>query len=132
MPGTWKLLTITEEIMASIVRENLAGMDFSDIATGRRLGPVHPGEVLMREFIEPMGITRYRVAKAMGVLQRRVDELCSGSRNMTADTALRLERVFGMEAQVWLNLQSRYDLDVAERDLRTRINREARPLEEVM
>lgn len=118
--------------MSTIKRESLATTDFSDIATGRRLAPVHPGEVLTKEFIEPKGITRYRVAKAMGVPQRRVDELCSGIRAMTADTALRLERVFGMEAQVWLNLQSRYDLETAERDLKKRIEREAKPLAEAM
>lgn len=109
----------------------IAGIGFGDIATGRRLPAVHPGEVLTAEFIEPKGITRYRVAKAMGVPQRRVDELCSGQRGVTADTALRLERVFGMEAQVWLNLQARYDLETAERDLK-KIEREAKPLEEVM
>lgn len=117
---------------ASIKREGVAAMDFADIATGRRLPAVHPGEVLTAEFIEPKSITRYRVAKAMGVPQRRVDELCSGQRGVTADTALRLERVFGVEAQVWLNLQARYDLETAERDLKEKIGREAKPLEEVM
>lgn len=118
--------------MSSIKREKIAAMDFSDIATGRRLPAVHPGEVLTSEFIEPNGITRYRVAKAMGVPQRRVDELCAGARGVTADTALRLQRVFGMEAEVWLNLQARYDLETAERDLKKKIEREAKPLEEVM
>ncbi len=131
--GTWKLrITTEEEVMSGIKRENLATTDFSDIATGRRLPAIHPGEVLTKEFIEPKGITRYRVAKAMGVAQRRVDELCAGDRALTADTALRLERVFGMEAQVWLNLQARYDLETAERNLKRKIEREAKPLEEVM
>ena len=116
----------------TIKREKLQDMDFSDIATGRRLGPMHPGEVLTHEFIEPLGITRYRVAKAMGVPQRRVDEICAGERAITADTALRLERVFGFEAEVWLNLQARYDLEAAESKLRHKIEREAKPLETVM
>lgn len=116
----------------TIKREKLHGTDFSDIATGRRLGPVHPGEVLTRDFIEPLGVTRYRVAKAMGVPQRRVDEICAGERAITADTALRLERVFGLEAQVWLSLQARYELETAESKLRQKIEREAKPLETVM
>jgi addiction module HigA family antidote len=116
----------------TIRREMLSETDFSDIATGRRLAPVHPGEVLARDFIEAMGITRYRVAKAMGVPQRRVDEICAGDRAVSADTALRLERVFGMEAQAWLNLQTRYDLEIASRDLKKRIEREAKPLEMMM
>lgn len=116
----------------TIKRETLNTTDFSDIATGRKLAPVHPGEVLAKDFIEAHGITRYRVAKAMGVLQRRVDEICAGNRAVSADTALRLERVFGMEAQVWLNLQARYDLETATRDLKKKIEREAKPLEAVM
>jgi addiction module HigA family antidote len=118
--------------MGTIKRENVAATDFGAIATGRRLAPVHPGEVLTKEFIEPKEITRYRVAKAMGVPQRRIDELCAGTRAMTADTVLRLGRVFGIEAQVWLNLQARYDLETAQRDLKKRIEREAKPLEAVM
>lgn len=116
----------------TIKRDKLAVTDFSDIGTGRRLAPVHPGEVLTKDFIEAKGISRYRVAKAMGVPQRRVDEICAGDRAISADTALRLERVFGMEAQVWLNLQARYDLETATRDLKKKIEREARPLEAVM
>jgi addiction module HigA family antidote len=115
-----------------IKRDKLAATDFSDIATGRRLAPVHPGEILAKEFIEAKGISRYRVAKAMGVQQRMVDEICASTRAISAATALRLERVFGMEAQVWLNLQARYDLEIAGRDMKKKIDREARPLEEVM
>lgn len=116
----------------SIKRERLQATDFSAVVTGRKLSPVHPGEVLANDFIEPMGITRYRVAKAMGVPQRRIDEICAGERAISADTALRLERVFGMEAQVWLNLQARYEIEAANRGLRQKIEREARPLAEVM
>ncbi len=112
----------------AIKREELRSADFSGIVTGRRLAPVHPGEVLFKEFIEPMGLTRYKVAKGTGVPQRRIDEICAGSRAMSADTALRLARFFGVEAQFWINLQARYDLEVAERESRKRIEREVTPL----
>ena len=112
----------------TINRKALAGMDFSAVTTGRKLKPVHPGEVLLKDFIEPMALTRYRVAKGAGVAQRRIDEICSGQRAMTAETALRLGRFFGMEAQVWMNLQAQYDLEVASRDLRKRLDAEVTPL----
>jgi antitoxin HigA-1 len=108
--------------------EDLRKMDFSDIATRKRLAPVHPGEVVLHEFIKPLGITRYRAAKALGIQQRRLDEICAGKRAVTADTAMRLERVFGMSAEFWLRLQAGYDLDVARRALTKRINAEATPL----
>ena len=112
----------------AIKREDIRKTDLSSIVTGRRLAPVHPGEVLLKEFVEPMGITRYRVAKGTGVPQRRIDEICAGMRAITADTALRLARFFGMEAQFWMNLQAQYDLEVAERDLRKRLDAEVTPL----
>ncbi len=114
----------------AIKREELSSTDLSGITTGRRLAPVHPGEVLRKEFIEPMKLTRYKVAKGTGVPQRRIDEICTGSRSMSADTALRLGRFFGIEAQFWMNLQARYDLEVAERESRRRIEREVTPLRE--
>jgi addiction module HigA family antidote len=112
----------------SIKREALKGMDFGYITTGRRLAPVHPGEVLFKDLVEPMGLTRYRVAKAMRVPQRRIDEICAGQRAITADTALRLERLFGVEAQTWMNLQAQYDLEIAERESGKRIDKEVLPL----
>jgi addiction module HigA family antidote len=112
----------------SVKREALKGMDFGDVATGRRLAPVHPGEVLFKDVVKPMGLTRYRVAKAMRVPQRRVDEICAGQRAITADTALRLERLFGIEARTWMILQAQYDLEIAERELRKRIDKEVVPL----
>jgi len=112
----------------SIKRENLPHEDFRDISTGRRLKPVHPGEVLLKDFIEPMGLTRYKLAKAIHVPQRRVDEICSGQRAISADTALRLGRLFRMNAQVWMNLQAQYDLEIAERELRKRLDSEITPL----
>ncbi len=111
-----------------IKREELHRLDLSGVATGRRLAPVHPGEVLAKEFSEPMKLTRYKVAKGTGVPQRRIDEICSGSRGVTADTALRLGRFFGVEAQFWMNLQAQYDLERAERESRKRIDREVTPL----
>lgn len=114
----------------AIKREELRNVDLSAVVTGRRLAPVHPGEVLLKEFIEPIRLTRYKVAKGTGVPQRRIDEICAGNRGVTADTALRLARFFGVEAQFWMNLQARYDLEVAERESRKRIEREVTPLEE--
>ena len=96
--------------------------------TGRRPDATHPGGILLKDYIEPRGLTRYRVAKAIGVPQRRIDEICAGKRAITADTALRLGRLFGVEPQLWMNLQARYDLRVAERVLRGRVVRDIEPL----
>lgn len=112
----------------AIAREELKGMNFRDISSGRRLAPVHPGEVLLEDFINPMGLTRYRVAKQSGMQQRRIDEICAGSRSITADTALRLARLFGTDPAFWMNLQAQYDLEVAERSLHDRIEAEVIPL----
>jgi len=112
----------------AIKREELKRMNFRDVSTGRRLAPVHPGEVLMKDFIEPMEVTRYKVAKLAGVQQRRIDEICSGQRGITADTALRLARLFGTDAQFWMNLQTQYDLETAEREMRKKITQEVTPL----
>jgi addiction module HigA family antidote len=113
----------------TIDRKAVAGMDFSAVTTGRKLKPIHPGEVLLKDFIEPMELTRYKVAKNTGVPQRRIDEICAGNRAMSADTALRLGRFFGMDARVWMNLQAQYDLEVAERESHKRIEREVTPLQ---
>ena len=78
----------------------------------RQIPPVHPGEILMEDFLKPMGITQYKLAKSMGVPQRRIGEIIAGKRSITADTALRLARVFGTDAQSWMNLQTHYDLEV--------------------
>lgn len=100
----------------TIARSELKGQGFKGITTGRKLAAVHPGHVLLSDFIEPMGITRYRVAKAIGVQQRRVDEICAGERGVTADTAVRLGLAFGIDPQFWLNLQAQYDIEVIQRD----------------
>jgi antitoxin HigA-1 len=77
--------------------------------------PIHPGEVLVTEFLEPLGVTQHRLAIAIGVPPRRINEIVHGKRGISADTALRLSRFFGTTDRFWLNLQSRYDLEV-ERD----------------
>jgi len=112
----------------AIAREELKNMNFRDVATGRRLAPVHPGSVLMEDFIDPMGLTRYRVAKQSGMQQRRIDEICAGTRGITADTALRLARLFGTDAAFWMNLQAQYDLETADMELHQRIESEVTPL----
>lgn len=95
--------------------------------TTKNIPPIHPGEVLLEDFLIPLGITRYRLAKSIGVPQRRIDEICSGKRAISADTALRLARFFGTDSQSWLNLQSRYDLEVAGERLAERLDREIVP-----
>ena len=100
----------------SIARKELKDESFKGITTGRKLAAVHPGSVLLADFIEPLAITRYRVAKAIGVQQRRIDEICAGERGITADTAVRLGLAFGIDPQFWLNLQAQYDIEVIQRD----------------
>jgi len=80
----------------------------------RDILPVHPGEILLEDFLKPLGITQYRLAKSIGVSQRRIGEIVAGRRSITADTALRLAIFFGTDAQSWINLQTHYDLAVAE------------------
>jgi len=96
-------------------------------ARGEQLQPVHPGYIVRGEFLQPMGINRRALAKAIGVPPQRVLEIGHGRRAVTADTALRLGRYFGVEAQLWLNLQTRYDLDRAEDALGDRLDREVTP-----
>ncbi len=93
----------------------------------RDFDPIHPGEILLEEFLKPMGITQYRLAKNISVPQRRISEIVHGKRSVTADTALRLGRFFRMEPQFWLNLQSRFDLLRAEIDLNDRLDKEVKP-----
>ena len=81
----------------------------------KKLAPIHPGEVLLEEFLQPFGISQYRLANDISVPPRRINEIVHGKRAVTADTALRLARHFGTSARFWLNLQVQYDLDV-ERD----------------
>jgi len=83
----------------------------------RDFAPIHPGEVLLHDFMEPMGLSQYRVAKEISVPPRRINEIVHGLRGITADTALRLSRYFGLTDQYWLNLQSLYDLQMAREQL---------------
>ena len=96
--------------------------------TSEMLRPVHPGEVLLEEFLKPMGLSQNRLAIDIGVPSRRINEIVLHKRGISADTALRLARFFGTSPQFWLGLQSDYDLDVAEETLGDRLEREVRPL----
>ena len=113
----------------SIKRDDIDArrVDFSDIASGRRLPPVHPGEILRDEFLTPMNISVYELAKAIKVPCTRVNDIVLGRRAITIDTAIRLGRYFGSSSEFWINLQTRYDLDVADRTVRRRIEQEISP-----
>ena len=95
-----------------------------------RLPPVHPGEVLLEDFMKPLGLSQYRLAQELNVPALRINQIVHGKRSVTADTALRLARYFGTSANVWMRLQARYDLEVAEAALSERVQREVkvRPL----
>lgn len=86
--------------------------------------PIHPGEILLEEFLRPMEISQYRLAKSISVPARRINEVVHGKRNITADTALRLSRFFGTSERFWLNLQTRYDLEVEKDRLGDRLDTE--------
>ena len=90
----------------------------------KRLAPVHPGEVLLEDFLRPLALSQYRLAKGLGVPPRRINEIVHGTRAVTADTALRLARFFGTSDRFWLNLQVAYDLDVERERLGDRLERE--------
>jgi len=92
-----------------------------------KLSPIHPGEVLLEEFLKPMGLSQNKVALSIGVPSRRINEIVLGKRGVTADTALRLGRYFDMSAQFWLGLQMDYDLDIAADKLAKRLEQEVRP-----
>lgn len=98
---------------------------------GKKLAPVHPGEVLLEEFLKPMGISQNRLALSIGVHPRRINEIVLGKRAITADTALRLAKYFGNSAKFWLGLQGDYDLDVAQDQLGHRLEREVRAMARV-
>src|SRR5687768_10696754 len=93
-------------------------------AKRKRLAPIHPGEVLAAEFLEPLGLTQYRLAKSLKVPARRINEIVHGTRALSADTALRLARFFGTSDRFWLNLQAAYDLDVERDRLGSRLERD--------
>jgi addiction module HigA family antidote len=93
-----------------------------------KLAPIHPGEILLEEFMKPLGISQYRLAKDIGVPARRINEIVHGKRSVTADTGLRLSRYFGTSERFWLNLQTHYDLEVEKDRLGDRLEKEVRVL----
>lgn len=93
-------------------------------ASTEKLAPIHPGEVLLEDFLTPMGLSQYRLARDISVPPRRINEIVHGSRAITADTALRLARYFGTTERYWLNLQTRYDLEVQREKLGSRLAEE--------
>lgn len=98
----------------------------------KKLAPVHPGEILKFEFLEPMGLSQNKLAKALNVSPRRISEIVNAKRSVTADTAMRLGRFFDTTPAFWLNIQKRYDLDLAEDEIREVIDREVKTKDEVM
>ena len=96
--------------------------------TKKKLSPIHPGEILGEEFLKPMDISQYRLAKDISVPPRRINEIVHGKRSITADTALRLGRFFEIPPQFWLNLQNRFDLEVTEDLLADRLDKEVHVL----
>ncbi len=94
----------------------------------RKMAPVHPGEILLEEFLRPLEISQYRLSKDISVPPRRINEIVQGKRSISADTALRLARYFGLSERFWLNLQSRYDLEVEKERLARRLEKEVRVL----
>jgi addiction module HigA family antidote len=91
-----------------------------------KLPPIHPGEILLEEFLEPMGISQYRLAKDLNVPPRRINEIVLGKRAITPDTALRLSLYFGLSERFWMNLQTRYDLEMEKDRSQKRLEREVR------
>ena len=91
-----------------------------------RLPPVHPGEVLLEDFMKPLGLSQYRLAKDIGVTPIRISQIVNGKRSITVDTAMRLARYFSTSANVWLRMQVRYDLEVAKDELSEKINQEVK------
>jgi len=94
----------------------------------KKFPPIHPGEILIEEFLKPMGLSQYRLAKDISVPPRRINEIVHGKRSISADTALRLGRFFGISPQFWLNLQTRFDLEVTEDLLAERLEKEVQVL----
>ncbi len=94
----------------------------------RKIAPVHPGEILRDEFLSPLGVSQYRLAKETSVPPRRINEIVRGQRAISADTALRLARYFGTSERFWLNLQTRYELEVEKDRLGSRLGREVKVL----
>ncbi len=97
----------------------------------RAIPPIHPGEILLEEFLRPIGVSQYRLARDINVDPRRINEIVLGKRAITADTALRLSRYFGTSERFWMNLQARYDLESQRHELGNRLEKEVRVLSSV-
>ena len=95
----------------------------------KRIHPIHPGEILLKEFLEPLEISQYRISKDISVPPRRINEIVHGKRSITADTALRLSRYFGTSDRFWMNLQMRFDLEMEKDRLKDRLEKEVTVLE---
>lgn len=102
----------------AIRTEDIAGMNFSDVATGERIGPVTPGEVLREEFMLPLCLSGRALARELGVPSNRITEIVAGTRSISAETAIMLGERFGTSAEFWLNLQMAHDLEQARRHMR--------------
>ena len=89
-----------------------------------KLPPIHPGEILMEEFLKPMNISQYKLAKDISVPPRRINEIVHGTRAITPDTALRLSRYFGLSERFWINMQTRYDIEIEKDRLQDRLDKE--------
>ena len=127
--GTWKSSITTGDDGMSIKREDLdlGRIGLGEVTTGRRIPPTHPGEILRAEFLEPMGLSVYALAKAIKVPRSRLNDIVRGRRAITADTALRLARYFATSPELWITLQARYDLEIAKETSRRRIEKEVAP-----
>lgn len=113
----------------SIRREDVhaRAVDFSEVASGGELPAIHPGEILCEEFLTPLGISVPALANALKIAPTGADAVTRGQSAVTAEMAMRLGRYFGTSPEFWMNLQTRYDLDVADRMLRSRIEQEVAP-----
>jgi addiction module HigA family antidote len=113
----------------TIKREDLdrGRVDFGGTVTGRRIPATHPGQILREDFLEPMGVSVYALAKSINVPRSRVNDIVLGRRSISAETALRFARYFGTTPEFWINLQARYDLDVSKEAFGPRIEKEVAP-----
>ncbi len=116
--------------MRTTSRSSTTTSDLEVTMATRKLAPIHPGEVLMADFLEPLELSQYRLAQDISVPPRRINEIVHGKRAITADTALRLARFFGTSERFWLNLQARYDIETQRDALGERLEREVAVLAE--
>jgi len=111
----------------SIRIEDLAGTDFSDVATGRRIPPTHPGDILLHDFLEPLDMSANALAKALHVPANRITGILNHTRGVSADTALRLARYFGTSPEFWLGLQADFDLRTTQAEIGKQLEKEIAP-----